>query len=281
MATQAQDLGDQSWFLKGWRTYRKFLDLNYMNHREVYGFLRGVLLAEAPPGFRFLDVACGDAAASVTALAGTGIGSYTGIDISRPALDLARAELAVLPCPVELIEQDFASALAGWSDPVDVVWIGQSLHHLSPEGKRAVARDVRRILAPGGLFLIWEPTTLPGEDRDGWARSRGGTRAHVLDGVRRRGAGHRGRALPRLGLSRDGGLVAVAGRGLRLRRGARPAGGAARARAGLRVHGLKGRDHAARRAAGRSRVAARLATKSRVSTSTMVGAGAESSQKLA
>ena len=168
MATQAQDLGDQSWFLKGWRTYRKFLDLNYMNHREVYGFLRGVLLAEAPPGFRFLDVACGDAAASVTALAGTGIGRYTGIDISRPALDLARAELAVLPCPVELIEQDFASALAAWSDPVDVVWIGQSLHHLSPEGKRAVARDVRRILAPGGLFLIWEPTTLPGEDRNGW-----------------------------------------------------------------------------------------------------------------
>jgi SAM-dependent methyltransferase len=165
----APDLGDQSWFLRGWRTYRKFLDLNYMFHREVYACLRGVLIAEAPPGFRFLDVACGDAAASVTALAGTDIGSYAGIDISRPALDLATVELAVLRCPVTLIERDFAGALADWKDPVDVVWIGQSLHHLSRDGKQAVARDVRRILGPGGQFLIWEPTSLPGEDRSGWA----------------------------------------------------------------------------------------------------------------
>lgn len=120
----APDLGDQSWFLRGWRTYRKFLDLNYMFHCEVYACLRGVLIAEAPPGFRFLDVACGDAAASVTALAGTDIGSYAGIDISRPALDLAAVELAVLRCPVTLIEQDFAGALADWKDLVDVVWIG-------------------------------------------------------------------------------------------------------------------------------------------------------------
>ncbi len=162
------DLGDQSWFLDGWRTYRKFLDLNYMFHREVYGCLRGVLLTEAQPGFRFLDVACGDAAASITALVGSDIGSYTGIDISRPALNLAKSELAVLTCPVALIEQDFVIALAAWSEQVDVVWIGQSLHHLSPEDKQAVARDVRRILTPGGLFLIWEPTTLPGEDRIGW-----------------------------------------------------------------------------------------------------------------
>ena len=127
-----------------------------------------MLLTDARRGFRFLDVACGDAAASVTVLAGTSISSYTGIDISRPALDLAKAELAVLTCPVTLVEQDFASALAVWRDPVDVVWIGQSLHHLSSDGKRAVARDVRRILAPGGFFQVWEPTTLPGEDRMGW-----------------------------------------------------------------------------------------------------------------
>lgn len=32
-----------------------------------------------------------------------------------------------------------------------------------------MARDVRRILAPGRQFLIWEPTSLSGEDRKGWA----------------------------------------------------------------------------------------------------------------
>jgi SAM-dependent methyltransferase len=189
MADRAADIGDQSYFLQGWRTYRKFLDLNYMCHREVYAALRDVLVAAAPPRFRFLDVACGDAAATVTALAGTDVGSYVGIDISRPALDLARGELAALSCPVTLIEQDFVSALAGWSDPVDVVWIGQSLHHLAPDGKRAAAREVRRVLAPGGLFLIWEPTTLPSEDRAGWIRrleARGRTSWPALDPDERR-----------------------------------------------------------------------------------------------
>jgi SAM-dependent methyltransferase len=160
MAGTASEVGDQSYFLKGWRTYRKYLELNYMQHREVYALLHDVLLAEAPPRFRFLDVACGDAAATVTALVGTDVASYTGIDISRAALDLAPAELAPLACPVTLIEEDFVAALEDWKDPVDVVWIGQSLHHLPPAEKRAVARDVGRIVAPGGLFLIWEPTTL-------------------------------------------------------------------------------------------------------------------------
>lgn len=171
------DAGDQSYFLQSWRTYRKFLDLNYMFHREVYGRLREVLVADAPAGFRFVDVACGDAAASVAALRGTEVGSYIGIDISRPALEIARRELAALTCPVTLIERDFRASLSDWRGRADVVWIGQSLHHLPMDGKRAVARDVRRMLDGGGLFLIWEPTRLPDEDRDGWmdrleARSR-------------------------------------------------------------------------------------------------------------
>ena len=38
-ATAAQTPSDQSYFLTGWRIYRKVLDLNYMNHREVYDTL--------------------------------------------------------------------------------------------------------------------------------------------------------------------------------------------------------------------------------------------------
>ena len=39
-ASAAQAPGDQSYFLTGWRIYRKVLDLNYMLHREVYDTLR-------------------------------------------------------------------------------------------------------------------------------------------------------------------------------------------------------------------------------------------------
>ena len=166
---EALEAGDQSYFLRGWRTYRMVLDRDYMGHRAVYGLLHRALVEDAAPRFRFLDIACGDAAASVTALLGTDVAAYTGIDISRPALELARGELAALSCPVTLLERDFREALAGWQDTVDVVWIGQSLHHLErPADKLALMRDVRRVIAPGGLFLIWEPTSPPGEDREGW-----------------------------------------------------------------------------------------------------------------
>jgi SAM-dependent methyltransferase len=168
---------DQSYFLTGWRIYRKVLDLDYMGHREVYGTLQQALSA-APSGFAFLDIACGDAAGTARALAGSGVGSYAGIDISRPALDIAAQELAALDCPVTLIERDPREALAEWSDPVDVAWLGQSLHHFQPEAKRDVLHSLRQAVAPGGVFMLWEPTLLAGEDRHGWLARLAARRGH-------------------------------------------------------------------------------------------------------
>ena len=48
--------------------------------------------------------------------------------------------------------------------------IGQSLHHLSTADKLEVIRDIRSLLAAGGLLLLWEPTRFDGEDRDTWFR---------------------------------------------------------------------------------------------------------------
>ena len=214
--SERQPASDQDWFLRAWQTYRKYRDLDYMFHSRVYALLRREL-AVAPPGFHFLDVACGDAAASAGALAGSAVGRYTGIDISRPALDLARRELAALHCPVALIERDFPEALAEWREPVDVVWIGQSLHHFPPDGKLAVMRDVRRILAPGGRFLIWEPTALAGRGPGRLGGPAGGRAAHAAVRARRRRVADGDRALPRVGLSGDGRRLAGAGAGGRVR----------------------------------------------------------------
>jgi SAM-dependent methyltransferase len=158
------------YFQRQWQTYRKAIENNYMFHREIYDLLHGILVDEAPRPFRFLDLACGDASASVGALQGTDVAHYHGIDLSQPALDLAQANLAVLGCAFTLEERDFVAALHVWSAPVDVVWIGQSLHHLRKPEKLALFRDVRRVLGAGGLLLVWEPTRLEGEDREGWMR---------------------------------------------------------------------------------------------------------------
>jgi hypothetical protein len=176
-SSAAETEGDQSYFLTGWRIYRKVLDLNYMQHREVYDTLRDAVSA-APPGFAFLDIACGDAAETARVLADSSIGRYAGIDISRPALDIAARELAGLGCPVRLIERDLREALAEWREPVEVAWLGQSLHHFQPAEKRAIMRDLRRAVVPGGAFMLWEPTLLEGEDRRGWLGRLAARRPH-------------------------------------------------------------------------------------------------------
>ena len=70
-------------FRKQWQLYRKVVDYNYLFHREAYNCLHRILVDEAIQPFRFLDVACGDASATVEALKGTQVASYHGIDLSE------------------------------------------------------------------------------------------------------------------------------------------------------------------------------------------------------
>jgi SAM-dependent methyltransferase len=116
----------------------------------------------------FLDIACGAATASAEALKGTHVGRYIGIDISQPSLDVAKQALGSLDCPIDLRCQNFAGAINAWDEPVDVVWIGQSLHRLRAPEKLDFMRRVRTLLSRNGLFLIWEPTFFEDEDREGW-----------------------------------------------------------------------------------------------------------------
>jgi len=158
----------QAMFNRQLATYRKIVGANLMFHREVYGLLRNVLQEHMSTPFKFLDIACGDATASAAALKGTAVDHYYGIDLSAQSLELARETLKVLTCPVDLRRCDFGEAMADWAQPVDVVWIGMSLHHLQPEGKARLMKNVHDALNRNGLFLIWEPTLLEGESRSAW-----------------------------------------------------------------------------------------------------------------
>jgi len=134
------------------------------------------LSQDAAQPFRFLDIACGDAGPSVAALAGTRIIHYHGIDQSAAALDLARATPTALPCPVTLEQRTFVEAMSDHPTPVDVAWIGLSLHHFQMPAKLAVMRDIRSSLNEGGLLAIYEPTIPEGEKRAEWLRRWNGQR---------------------------------------------------------------------------------------------------------
>jgi SAM-dependent methyltransferase len=157
-------------FQTQWQLHRKAVEHNYLFHREAYSCLHRVLVDEAAQPFRFLDVACGDASATVEALRGTQVASYHGIDLSQPALDLAAQALEQLACPVTLHQRDFVEALSDNPEPADVVWIGLALHHFLAPMKLTIMRRIRRIVGDQGLFLIYESASPDGEDPDGWLR---------------------------------------------------------------------------------------------------------------
>jgi SAM-dependent methyltransferase len=155
-------------FQEDWQLYRKMVDNNFLFHREAYTRLHDILTVEFDRPFRFLDIACGDAGASVEALKETRVASYHGIDISQPALELAGKALQALDCPFTLEHGDFVSQVRDHHASADVVWIGLSLHHLKTPAKLTLMRSIRRIVAEQGLFLIYEPASPDGEDRQGW-----------------------------------------------------------------------------------------------------------------
>jgi len=155
-------------FQQQWQLYRKFVDNNYFYHREVYAHLHRILVEEAVQPFRFLDIACGDARATVETLKGMRVAHYYGIDLSLAALELASKALESLRCPVTLDHRDFVGALRDRPEPVDVAWIGLSLHHLLAPAKLTLMREIRSVVGDRGLFLIYENASPDGEDRDTW-----------------------------------------------------------------------------------------------------------------
>lgn len=155
-------------FTQQWKLYRKLVVNDYVFHREVYATLHRVLLADFARPFRFLDLACGDAQGVVGALQGTQVAHYHGVDLSRPALDMARRSVDALGCPVELDQRDFVAAMADRPERADMVWIGLSLHHLLPPAKLTVLHEARGVVGDAGQLLIYEPTSPDGEDRAGY-----------------------------------------------------------------------------------------------------------------
>lgn len=155
-------------FQQEWQIYRKMVDNNYLFHHEAYGRLHRLLVEEIDRPFRFLDIACGDAAASAGALRGTRVAHYHGIDFSRAALSIAERNLSALGCPMTLEERDFREALDGLASPPDIAWIGLSLHHLQAPEKLAFMRRARAVVGSGGLFAVYEDTSPDGETREAW-----------------------------------------------------------------------------------------------------------------
>ena len=110
---------------------------------------RALLLREARPGERVLDLGCG-AGRFVAALREAGA-DPVGVELAEAAL--ARARRAAPGADLRLVEADGSLPL-GHAE-VDLVWCSEVLEHVADTV--AFLTEVRRVLRPGGRLLLTVP----------------------------------------------------------------------------------------------------------------------------
>lgn len=156
-------------FFDGWNLYRRIVESDYLYHHSVRDALNAWLDAFERP-FSFLDLGCGDAEFGTGLLKGRAVLSYTGIDISPVALDLAAKNTRDFPASCSLQTGDFLTALSSLPESFDLIYIGLSLHHLKRGEKEIFFNELRRKLKSGGRLLIFDPVLKPGESRESYMR---------------------------------------------------------------------------------------------------------------
>jgi ubiquinone/menaquinone biosynthesis C-methylase UbiE len=112
---------------------------------------RALLLGEARPGERVLDLGCG-AGRFVAALREAGA-DPVGVELAEAALERARANAP--GADLRLVADDGSLPLEHAS--VDLVWCSEVLEHVADTAHLLL--EVRRVLRPGGRLLVTVPRT--------------------------------------------------------------------------------------------------------------------------
>jgi SAM-dependent methyltransferase len=110
---------------------------------------RSLLLAEARPGARVLDLGCG-AGRFVAALRDAGA-DPVGVELAEAALERARSNAP--GADLRLLDGDGSLPLEHMS--VDLVWCSEVLEHVADTAYLLL--EVRRVLRPGGRLLVTVP----------------------------------------------------------------------------------------------------------------------------
>jgi ubiquinone/menaquinone biosynthesis C-methylase UbiE len=114
---------------------------------------RSLRVARLAPGEAMLDVGCGTGSLAIAAkrLVGSA-GSVHGVDASPEML--ARAEKKAMRAHAEVcFEKAFVQSLPFADARFDVVTSTVMLHHLPREARKLCAREMRRVVKPGGRVL--------------------------------------------------------------------------------------------------------------------------------
>lgn len=139
-----------------WGMEGRFDVAKILESPSVRRHFRGVVREWLERHHRVLDVGCGPGA--FTAILAETAREVIGLDISQAWVDAADRTFAARGITNASAALGSGTALPFESASFDAVTLVDVIHHLDePE---PVLKEVRRVLAPGGLLLVFEPNKL-------------------------------------------------------------------------------------------------------------------------
>jgi ubiquinone/menaquinone biosynthesis C-methylase UbiE len=118
--------------------------------------------AAPAPGQRVLDLGCGTGTLAIQVKRRQPAAEVAGLDADPEMLDQARAKAERSGVELELTE-GFSNELPYEDASFDRVLSTLFFHHLDPQPKRQTAREIARVLRPGGELHVadWGPPSDP------------------------------------------------------------------------------------------------------------------------
>lgn len=142
--------------------------MNYMYHAEFTRMVTKVFDELKQRAIDVLDIGCGDAGFLKPVLQGQSINSYTGYDLSAPALQIASDNLCQLSFDVELKQGDMLELIQQETKTFDIIHAGFAIHHLQDNDKIKMYEACFKLLNAGGQMIYRDIFRKTGFDRDGY-----------------------------------------------------------------------------------------------------------------
>lgn len=163
---KSQAIGN--FFDSSWNAYRDFINLDLLNHKNLFQQLVNHIQKHLPKDYSFLDLACGDCEPAGSLLKIHPAKSYVGVDIAAEVLKLSFNNLKHFHGQKTLIPQDFTLYLEQPGESFDLILLSYSIHHLKTDDKKRCIENARKKLNPGGFLAIIDGMRLNNQSREDW-----------------------------------------------------------------------------------------------------------------
>jgi ubiquinone/menaquinone biosynthesis C-methylase UbiE len=141
-------------FQQQWSLYQKLVKENYMLHAQWEKQTAAMIqkyFSTTP--FEMLDLGCGDALPIYPCVKDQPMVAYTGVDLSAPALQLAKQHLSSLTAIVKLHECSMEAFLSGCNETYDLIYSSYAIHHLVDDQKRTLLKQCHATLKENGIMI--------------------------------------------------------------------------------------------------------------------------------